>query len=206
MQAERASPKLMLSPKTSHRRRSMPTHLLGDDGKKNTVELIKAAPQPALAQALEDLGAVRVLLLVREGGHHHEDTEGPAQIFHRLGLACACGPRGCPTKVHAQRLCQCDVASVSQWRDDQTLLRTEILVLRVEIHVRDADDTGPIRGALVRGIEAPVEPRLWVEKDAKGSEKLEGGSWEVEKVEPMCSMRIAESQRLPKVMNINKYI
>lgn len=48
-------------------------HLLGHHGEhrqQNAIELIEAAPQPSLAQPLEDLGAVGVLLLVGAVRHH----------------------------------------------------------------------------------------------------------------------------------------
>ena len=38
--------------------------------------LVEATPEATLAEALEDLGAVQVALLVRAVRHDHEDTQG----------------------------------------------------------------------------------------------------------------------------------
>ena len=62
--------------------------------------------------------------------------------------------------MHPQGLREGDVALVRERRDDQALLRPQILVLVVEVHVRDGDHRGAVAADVVRGARAPVEPRL----------------------------------------------
>ena len=62
----------------------------GQDREGDPVELVEATPQAALAKALEDLGAVRVLHLIRAVRHDDEDPERVAQVLGRLRLAGPC--------------------------------------------------------------------------------------------------------------------
>jgi hypothetical protein len=109
----------------------------GEHRQLDAVELVEAAPQAALAQALEDLGAVGELLLVRAVGDHDVQPQRAPQVLDGLRFARAGRPGGRAAEAHAQRLRQRDVAAVRQRRDDEPLLAAQVLELVLEVHVRD---------------------------------------------------------------------
>ena len=138
-------------------------HLLRHDrehGQRDAVELVEAAPEAALAQALEDLGAVRVAHLVRAVGHDDEDAERAAHVLGRLRLARAGGPGRRAAEVHVERLRERDVAAVRERRHDEALLAAEVLELVVEDHVRDLDVADAVLVEEVLALGHPVEARL----------------------------------------------
>ena len=62
-----------------------------------------------------------------------------SHVLHSLGFSGSGGPSRTSAHAHAQSLGQSDVATIGKWRDDQTLLATEVLVLVEEVDVRDRD-------------------------------------------------------------------
>ena len=132
----------------------------GQHGQADAVELVEAAPEAALAEALEDLGAIFIRHLVAAVRDDDEDAERRAEVLDRLRLARARGPRGRAAEAHVQGLGERDVAAVRERRDDEALLGAEVLVLVREVRVGDGDDARAVVRRLVGAVVAPVEPRL----------------------------------------------
>mmetsp|Transcript_31988 Transcript_31988/g.94109 ORF Transcript_31988/g.94109 Transcript_31988/m.94109 type:complete len:483 (-) Transcript_31988:1628-3076(-) len=127
---------------------------------RDAIELVEASPQSALAETLEDLGAVGVLHLIRAVGNDDEYAQAVAQILYRLGLSGTGRSCRSSAKVHAQGLGQGDVALVREGCDDQALLGSQILVLVVKIDVGDGNDRGTVVADVVGRTGTPVETGL----------------------------------------------
>ena len=132
----------------------------GQHGQSNAVELVEATPQTTSAKSLENFSAVMIAHLVGTVGHHDVKTECATEVLHRLSLS---GPGRAgwrASEKHSHSLCQCDVAAIRQWRDNQALLATQVFVLIREIHVCHRDETGAMRAHLVGLVGTPVEAGL----------------------------------------------
>ena len=92
-----------------------------------------------LANTLEDLGHISVLVLIRAVGDDDEDTEGSTEILDSL---CLTGPSwSCrsTTIKHTESLGKGDVASIGKRSDTKSLLGTEELVRVGELDISDLE-------------------------------------------------------------------
>ena len=69
--------------------------------------------------------------------------------------------KGTPLRAQQRVLSAAD-APVRERRDDEALLGAEVLVLVVEVHVRDGYDARAVVVDVIRRAVAPLEPRLLI--------------------------------------------
>jgi hypothetical protein len=76
----------------------------GEGSEGDSVELIEATPQSTLAQTLEDLSHILVLMLIRAVVDNDEDTESTTKILDGLCLTCSGRPGWGTSVQHTESL------------------------------------------------------------------------------------------------------
>jgi len=117
-------------------------NLSSDDGKsskRNSVELIEATPKSGLANTLEDLSHISVLMLIRAVDDNDENTEGSSEILYGFGFTSSGWSSWSTTIEHTKSLRQGNVASISEWSNTKSLLSSEELIGVGEFNISDVN-------------------------------------------------------------------
>ena len=111
----------------------------------NSIKFIKASPGPSLCKTTEDICNGLEVHLVRAIEHIARNCQSTCKIFCCFCFARSSRTCGGTTQIQFESHCQCNVATICKWRDDETsgvanplvkVLARKIANLNVDIKCR----------------------------------------------------------------------